>query len=177
MTYYDYYDVLRGKSNATQEELKRAYRKLALKYHSGKNPNEGKKFKQISQAYEVFSDAKKRELYDKGEKAIKEGGAMKGHGEWINPKDACESCNGGKIVQKKKILEVLLDKGMKDGQKITSHDKGDQEPGLEPEDIIIVLDQKGRTVFTRGEDRFKHMDIQLIEALCDSQKSSSTLDN
>ena len=72
-----YYDVLGVKPNATQEELKKAHRNLALKYHPDKNPNEGEKFKQISQAYEVLSEAKKRELYDKrGEKAIKEGAAV-----------------------------------------------------------------------------------------------------
>uniref|UniRef100_A0A8C2N0N0 DnaJ homolog subfamily A member 1 n=1 Tax=Cricetulus griseus TaxID=10029 RepID=A0A8C2N0N0_CRIGR len=271
-----HYDVLGVKPNATQEELKKAYRKLTLKYHPDKNPNEGEKFKQISQAYEVLADSKKRELYDKGgEQAIKEGRAgggfgspvdifdmffggggrmqrerrgknvvhqlsvtledlyngatrklalqmnvicdkcegrsgkkaaleccpncrgtgmqirihqigpgmsvcmeCQGHGERISPKDRCKSCNGRKIVREKKILEVHIDKGMKDGQKITFHGEGDQEPGLEPGDIIIVLDKKDHAVFTRrGEDLFMCMDIQLVEALCSFQKPISTLDS
>ena len=59
---------------------------------------------------------------------------------------------------------------MKDGQKITFHGERDQEPGLEPGDIIIALDQKDHAVFTpRGEDLFMCLDIQLVEALCGSR--------
>jgi hypothetical protein len=50
-------------------------------------------------------------------------------------------------VRDRKILEVHVDKGMVDGQKITFGGEGDQEPGLEPGDIIIVLDEKEHDVY------------------------------
>jgi len=52
-----------------------------------------------------------------------------------------------KVVRERKILEVNVDKGMVDGQKITFSGEGDQEPGLEPGDIIIVLDEKEHSLF------------------------------
>ncbi|MGH0189664.1 UNVERIFIED_CONTAM: hypothetical protein FKN15_037532 [Acipenser sinensis] len=101
-----------------------------------------------------------------------------GQGQRINPKDKCKTCNARKIVREKKILEVNIDKGMKDGQKITFAGEGDQEPGLEPGDIIIVLDQKEHPVYTRqGEDLLMHMDLQLVESLCGFKKLITTLDN
>ena len=64
---------------------------------------------------------------------------------------------------------------MKVGQKITFHGEGDQEPALEPGDIIVVLDRKDHPA--GGEDLSLCMDIQLVEALCGFQKPISTLDN
>lgn len=63
----DYYAILNISRNATDDEIKKAYRKLALKYHPDKNksPEAEEKFKLIAEAYEVLSDKKKRSAYDK----------------------------------------------------------------------------------------------------------------
>ncbi|XP_038077937.1 dnaJ homolog subfamily A member 1-like [Patiria miniata] len=274
-----YYDMLGVKSNATETELKKAYRKMALKYHPDKNPEDPEKFKLISQAYEVLSDAKKRKVYDEGgEQALKEGGgagahnpmdifdmffgthsrtherrckdvihqlgvtleemyngslrklALKknvvcdkcegrggkkgavetcvtckgsgvqvhirqiapgmvqqmrttcgecqGQGERINLKDRCKQCLGKKIMKNSKILEVHIDKGMKDGQKITFHGEGDQEPGLEPGDIIIVLEEKPHKTFKRkGHDIIMNLTIELVESLCGFRRVIKMLDD
>lgn len=78
----DYYATLGVGKTATQEEIKKAYRKQAIKFHPDKNPDNKDaemKFKEISEAYEVLSDEQKRRLYDQyGADALK-GGAAGGH--------------------------------------------------------------------------------------------------
>ncbi|XP_052895332.1 dnaJ homolog subfamily A member 1-like [Anopheles moucheti] len=277
-----FYDVLGVKPGCSQEDLKKAYRKLAMKYHPDKNPNEGERFKQISMAYEVLSDPEKKAIYDEGgEAAIKQGGAggaggfhspmdifdvlinggmgsrreqrgqdlvhrllvtleelysgatrklslqksvicdgcdgiggkkgtvhkctpcngtgivtkvhhimpgfmqhnkvpcraCQGQGEVFDEKHKCKKCEGQKKVRDKKILDVHIEKGMRNGQKLVFSGEGDQEPGLQPGDIVITLAEKSHPVYKRsGKDLLMEMRLELAEALCGFQKVITTLD-
>ena len=281
-----YYDLLGVKPNCSADDLKKAYRKLALKFHPDKNPNEGERFKAISQAYEVLSNDEKRRLYDMGgEKAMKEGGVggssspmdifdmfnmrgggrqrdhgprkgkdmhfslsvtleelyngstrklkvnrkelcdtckgsgtktpgvgpetcsscrgsgvtvrierlgssfvqqiqtmcpdCSGSGEKISAKDRCKSCDGNKVTKSSKVLEVHVDKGMLDNQKICYSGEADQDPSYEPGDIVVILEQKDHETFKRAKatDLMLNLKINLTEALCGFHKTITTLDN
>lgn len=74
----DYYEVLGVAKNASAAEIKKAYRKLAKKYHPDTNPNDRhaeERFKEVSEAYDILSDEEKRKMYDQfGHAAFSEGG-------------------------------------------------------------------------------------------------------
>ena len=76
----DYYEVLGVSKNADAKEIKRAYRKLAKKYHPDTNPNDKdaeQRFKEVTEAYNVLSDTEKKKLYDQfGFAAFEEGGGQ-----------------------------------------------------------------------------------------------------
>ncbi|KAI3413828.1 hypothetical protein GPALN_011308 [Globodera pallida] len=276
-----YYEILEVHVTATDHDLKKAYRKLALKYHPDKNPDEGERFKLISQAYEVLSNAEKRKIYDEyGEEGLKgggEGGGMHNpmdifemffggggfrgggdkptkvrdtvhqltvsldklyngctkhlritrhilcpkcngiggakegmkqcencrgrgveiHNVQIGPgmiqriqkacsdcggegeinRNPCKHCSGKKRVKSEETIEVHIDKGMRDGQRLMFYGKGDQQPGLEPGNVIIVLDEEEHPVFTRkGTNLVINMSLTLTEALCGCTKHVETLD-
>lgn len=284
------YDLLRVSPKATPDEIKKSYRQLAKEYHPDKNPNHGDKFKEISAAYEVLSDPRKREIYDqagleglegggggggfsgedlfgmfgggggifnmfggghgRGRRAKRKGedtvqalpvtledlykgkttklqltkkvickkcdgrggseGAVQtctrckgqgrvmitrqvgpgmiqqmqqachtceGEGQIIDEKNKCRTCNGKKTVQEQKIIEVSITPGMKDNQKVVFYNEGDQEPGIEPGDVILVVKTKEHPEFKRkGEDLFIAREITLNEALCGYQTVINHLD-
>src|SRR5256886_14172039 len=80
----DYYEVLGLGRGASEEEVKRAYRKLAVQFHPDKNPNDPhaeEKFKELGEAYDVLIDADKRAAYDRfGHAAFAQGTAGGGRG-------------------------------------------------------------------------------------------------
>ncbi|GAB2218919.1 hypothetical protein Droror1_Dr00002152 [Drosera rotundifolia] len=284
-----YYEILGVSKNASQDDLKKAYRKAAIKNHPDKG-GDPEKFKELAQAYEVLSDPEKREIYDQyGEDALKEGmggvggghdpfdifssffggspfggggsssrgrrqrrgedvvhpmnvsledlyngttkklslshnvicakcngkgsksGASmkcsgcqgsgmkisirqlgpsmiqqmqhacnecKGTGENINDRDRCPQCKGAKVLQEKKVLEVVVEKGMQNGQKITFTGEADEAPDTITGDIVFVLQQKENPKFKRkGDDLFYDHTLSLTEALCGFLFVLTHLDN
>lgn len=83
MSKRDYYEILGVSKTATADEIKKAYRKVAMKYHPDKNPGDKEaeeKFKEAAEAYEVLSDANKRQQYDRFGHAGMRGGPGRGSG-------------------------------------------------------------------------------------------------
>ncbi|GKV40469.1 hypothetical protein SLEP1_g48114 [Rubroshorea leprosula] len=105
-----YYDILQVPRGASDEQIKRAYRKLALKYHPDKNQgNEeaNKKFAEISNAYEVLSDSEKRNIYDRyGEEGLKQHAASggRGGGMGVNIQDIFSSFFGGGTMEEEEKI-------------------------------------------------------------------------
>lgn len=284
------YDVLGIEPTASSSEIKKAYHKMAMKYHPDKNADGGKeveeKFKDIGFAYSVLSDEDKKSLYDsRGEAAVKDqsggggggggdphdifsmffgggGGGRgqqrerktksmvhalpvslkdlyvgktsklavqknvlcsacngiggkagsvkpckdcdgrgaviklrqigpgmmqqvqvqcdkcKGQGEIFNEKDRCKPCSGKKVLPERKILEVFIEKGMKHEQKITFTGESDQEPGVTPGDVVVVLEEKEHPQFKRvNSDLVLEQEITLLEALCGFRRVITHLDD
>ncbi|KAF9385058.1 Type I HSP40 co-chaperone [Podila verticillata] len=105
-------------------------------------------------------------------------GDCRGEGEIINAKDKCKHCNGRKVTQVRKVLEVHIDRGMKDGRKIVFNGEGDQAPGTIPGDVVIVLEQREHERFKRtGDDLYYNAKIDLVTALAGGKIQIPHLDD
>jgi DnaJ family protein A protein 2 len=88
-------------------------------------------------------------------------------GQVIPEKDKCQQCEGNRTIKEKKTLEVHIERGMLQSQKIVFNGEGDEAPETIPGDVVVVLQQKEHDVFQRdGGNLFMKKSITLFEALC-----------
>jgi DnaJ family protein A protein 2 len=249
------YETLGVEKGADEKEIRKAYRKLAVKHHPDKGGDEAK-FKEISAAYEILSDADKRAKYDKfgldgvsddspghtsddlfsmffGGGRSRSSGPRKGedlnHPLKVSLEDLyngktvklainrsvlvgeskmCTACDGQGVVvelrqialgmvqqlqrrcttcsgqgycaqskKERKVLEVIIDKGMTNNQKVTFRGMGDEKPNMEPGDINFIVQEKEHETFKRkGADLLITKTLSLNEALCGYQWMIKHLD-
>ena len=127
----NYYEVLGVKNTATEEEIKKVYRKLAAKHHPDQNQNNPKakeRFISISKAYETLGDTKKRKEYDKSlndQQFFKKGSSKQPRTTTFNPEQM------GKMGEFEQFFGFT-----KDGQKITPTGKSSKKDPLDPDQMF-----------------------------------------
>lgn len=251
------YDTLGIEKSADAKDIKKAYRKLAVKHHPDKGGDEHK-FKEINAAYEILSDPEKRVKYDKfGLEGVADEGGGGGAGaedlfsmffggagrrrqgpkrgedvnhpikvsleDLYNGKTVklavnrqvivggakqCHTCDGQGVVvelrqialgmvqqiqrhceecegegyhikrkKERKVLEVLVEKGMKHNQKITFRGMADEKPNMEAGSVNFVIQEKDHHLFKRkGADLLVQKKLSLNESLCGFEWKINHLD-
>ncbi|KAF9037682.1 DnaJ domain-containing protein [Panaeolus papilionaceus] len=157
----DYYKLLGIDKSATDEEIKKAYKKMALKWHPDRNKNSEeatKKFKEISEAFEVLSDSNKRAVYDQfGEEDLYSGTTK-------HLKVGRKRLDG---TTEEKVLDIKVHPGWKSGTKIRFPNAGNETPSGQSQDLVFVVEEKPHPVFRReGNDLICNVKVPLVEALC-----------
>jgi DnaJ family protein A protein 2 len=103
--------------------------------------------------------------------------ACKQTGKIMNEADKCKTCKGKKTIKDRKVLEVVIEKGMKNGQKIKFRGEADEMPGTIAGDVVFVVQEKEHEQFKRkGADLVVTIPLELTEALCGFTKTITHLD-
>lgn len=104
-------------------------------------------------------------------------GTCKQTGKVMNEKDKCKTCKGNKVNKDRKVLEVVVEKGMKNGQKIKFSSEAGEAPDTIPGDVIFILQEREHEIFKRkGADLVLTMDLKLSEALCGFTRTITHMD-
>lgn len=104
-------------------------------------------------------------------------GTCKGVGKCMDEKDKCKSCKGLKVFKDRKVLEVHIEKGMKQGSKVKFSGEADEIPGTIAGDVIISIQEKEHDVFKRkGADLVMDIKLSLTESLTGFLKTIKHLD-
>lgn len=100
-----------------------------------------------------------------------------GKGIVIDPAKRCKVCNGQKVVPETKIIEVSVERGMKEGSKIVLPSAADESPNADAGDIVYIVKEKKHPLFSRnGPDLSITLNISLAEALCGFTRTITHLD-
>jgi len=94
-------------------------------------------------------------------------GNCKATGDVFREKDKCKKCKGERVLEEKKMLEVYIARGSRNGDKIVLEGEADDQPNMETGSIVFVLHEKPHGIFTRAAaDLSAHISVTLSEALC-----------
>lgn len=188
----DYYSILGVSKSASQEEIKKAYRKLAMQYHPDRNGGDDKKFKEINEAHDTLSDSHKRAMYDHSQTAGR--GAFNFNSSDFSqgnpfdhfgfPPDFNDLFNNRRRVQKNRDINLNLKLRLEDV--LQTQQKTLKYKGLNGEDHIVDIEipagiHHGQTIRYRGLGDKTRKDLEpgslLVTAHIMPHKTFKRIDN